>query len=405
MATRASVQSSTRSADSVAASRIEINGIVQGVGFRPFVYRLAKSRGLKGRVSNTSSGVLIHVEGAPEEISRFAAALKTQSPPLARLTAVTSHSVPPEHCRDFSISSSRKQEDQSTLISPDISVCPDCLAELFDSRNRRYRYPFINCTNCGPRYTIIEDVPYDRPNTSMKHFVMCANCRAEYESPGDRRFHAQPNACPVCGPQVRLFASDHSETEARDPIKQAAGLLKEGFILALKGLGGFHLAVDARNDEAVKRLRRRKSREEKPFALMSPDVESITAYAAVAPEEKKLLESPQRPIVLLKKADRHFLSSAISPENAYFGVMLPYTPLHYLLLTDEFSALVMTSANASDEPIVIGNEEAFERLSGIADYFLIHDRGIRLRSDDSIVAVNAGSTRFLRRSRGYVPAP
>ncbi|MFO7837930.1 MAG: carbamoyltransferase HypF [Desulfosalsimonadaceae bacterium] len=405
MATHASVQSSSGAADSVAASRMEISGIVQGVGFRPFVYRLAKSRGLKGRVSNTSAGVLIHVEGDPEDISRFAAALKTQSPPLARLTAVSSHSVPPEHCKDFSICSSRKQEDQSTLISPDISICSDCLAELFDPRDRRYRYPFINCTNCGPRYTIIDDVPYDRPNTSMKHFAMCENCRVEYEDPGDRRFHAQPNACPGCGPQVRLLAADRSEAEAEDPVKQAAGLLRRGFILALKGLGGFHLAVDAQNHEAVKRLRQRKGREEKPFALMSPDVESITRFAAVAPEERKLLESPQRPIVLLEKKDMHFLSSAVSPENASFGVMLPYTPLHYLLLTDEFSALVMTSANASDEPIVIGNEEAFERLSGIADYFLIHNRGIRIRSDDSIVAVSRGPVRFIRRSRGYVPVP
>jgi hydrogenase maturation protein HypF len=293
----------------------------------------------------------------------------------------------------------------ATLISPDVAVCNDCLAEMFDPTDRRFRYPFINCTNCGPRYTIIDDIPYDRPKTSMRHFAMCAACRAEYEDPLNRRFHAQPNACPVCGPQVALWDNRRDPIGAEDPIRQAAELIRQGRILAVKGLGGYHLAVDAAQPAAVARLRRRKLREEKPFAVMSPDLAAIRGYALVGPEEEALLASIQRPIALLPKAGSLALAEAVAPGNRFVGAMLPYTPLHHLLLAEGFAALVMTSGNLSEEPIAIDNEEAFGRLAGIADYFLTHNREIYLRSDDSVLRRAAGGTRFLRRSRGYVPVP
>ncbi len=382
------------------AKRLEIKGIVQGVGFRPFVYQLAKQHGLKGEVANTSSGVSVHLEGNGAQMDAFCADLAEKHPPLAHITDMSASRSTFRGCETFSILKSRKSADRSALISPDVSVCEDCLREMFDPRDRRYHYPFINCTNCGPRYTIISDMPYDRPKTAMKHFEMCPECQAEYDDPGDRRFHAQPNACGRCGPHVALYdrtgkaiqARDLVKSaaelfQARDPVKRAAELLKAGHILAIKGLGGFHLAVDAENNEAVLRLRKRKHREEKPFALMSQD---ISAYAQINPEEEALLLSPSRPIVLLKKKEPNPLSESISPENRHFGVMLPYTPLHYLLLThlspdDGSGTLVMTSGNRSNEPIAIDNADAFERISDIADDFLIHDRDIYLRSDDSIV--------------------
>jgi len=387
------------------ARKVDITGIVQGVGFRPFIYQLARRYALNGRVANTASGVTIHAEGDPAKIEGFIADISAKAPPLAQITNISSRSVPSENFTGFTIAKSETGAVRSTLISPDISICPDCLAELFDSNDRRYLYPFINCTNCGPRYTIIDDIPYDRPNTSMKHFKMCAACQAEYDDPENRRFHAQPNACPVCGPQVRLFDSEKAEKPASDPIAETVRLLRRGGIVAIKGLGGYHLAVDAENHEAVRALRQRKHRAEKPFALMSLDFDAIRQYAQVSPDEEGMLTSPQRPIVFLKKQAHQFISAAVSPENRYFGVMLPYTPLHYLLLSHGFTALVMTSANLSEEPIAIDNNEAFDRLSHIADYFLMHNRDIYLRSDDSIMRHTAGAARFIRRSRGYVPTP
>ena len=387
------------------ARRLSINGIVQGVGFRPFVYQLARHYGLKGEVANTSHGVTIHIEGKEEKIHSFVRDLAEKSPPLAHITEISSSHEPAKGYETFTIKASKRQASRWTLISPDTAVCNDCIRELLDPTDRRYKYPFINCTNCGPRYTIIDDIPYDRPNTSMKHFAMCQDCRKEYDDPSNRRFHAQPNACAVCGPSVALYDNGHARVLARDPIERAAELLKEGHVLAIKGLGGFHLAVDAENSDAVIRLRQRKHREEKPLALMSYDLERIRRYARLEVDEQVLLTSPQRPVVLLKKRYPNPLSPEVSPHNNNFGAMLPYTPLHYLLLRCDFTALVMTSGNISEEPIAIDNDEAFQRLGTIADYFLIHDRDIYLRSDDSVVRRIDSATRFVRRSRGYIPVP
>ncbi len=387
------------------ARRIEINGIVQGVGFRPFVYQLAREHGLRGRVANTAGGVNIHLEGPSQSLDAFLADIERRKPPLAHIVEVHAAPAEVEGPADFVIVPSEGGESRSTLISPDVAMCADCRAELFDPGDRRFRYPFINCTNCGPRYTIIDDVPYDRPKTSMRSFVMCPQCQAEYDDPDDRRFHAQPNACPECGPRVTLYDGEHNQIVADDPIAGAADLLKEGRILAVKGLGGFHLAVDARNDAAVARLRERKHREEKPLAIMVPDLAAAGRYARFSDEEAGLLTSIQRPIVLLAKKLPEKLAFSVAPRNLYYGVMLPYTPLHELLLSFGFDALVMTSGNLSEEPIAIDNQEAFHRLKEIADYFLVHDRDIYLRSDDSIVRHVAGRTRPIRRSRGYVPIP
>ena len=388
------------------SKKLYINGIVQGVGFRPFVYQLAGRYGLLGQVANTSSGVRIHVEGAPQNIAAFCRDIEAAPPPLAVITEVRTASAAPGGFTDFSIVPSTGRARTQTLISPDMSVCDDCLREMFDPGDRRYRYPFINCTNCGPRYTIIEDIPYDRPKTSMAAFVMCPECQAEYDHPANRRFHAQPNACPVCGPRVSLLDKAGSPVATDDPISAAVALLKAGNILAVKGLGGFHLSVDAENADAVARLRHRKRREEKPFALMAPHLNAVRSFAHLCPEEEETLTSPRRPIVLLEKQNGHAIAPGVAPQNRYFGAMLPYTPLHYLLFNagaDPFIALVMTSGNISDEPIAIDNEEAIDRLSGIADAFLVHDRDIYLRSDDSIMRHAAGSLRFIRRSRGVRP--
>ncbi|MFH2218570.1 MAG: carbamoyltransferase HypF [Pseudomonadota bacterium] len=392
-------------AKKITAKQLKISGIVQGVGFRPFVYQLARQFGIKGTVANTSSGVTVHIEGPNESVDRFCADLTRKPPPIARITEVLIQDESVRGFEEFSIVASKAESHRATLISPDVSVCEDCLREIFDPGDRRHGYPFTNCTNCGPRYTIIDDIPYDRPNTSMKHFTMCDHCRAEYDDPGNRRFHAQPNACPVCGPHVTLHETSGKKIEVQSPIEETASLLKQGHIVAVKGLGGFHLAVDAQNHEAVRRLRKRKHREQKPLAVMSPNITQILSYAHVDPEEAALLASPQRPIVILKKKIPEGLSDEVSPKNNYFGAMLPYTPLHYLLLSHGFLALVMTSGNMSEEPIAIDNGDAFERLSGIADYFLVHNRDIYLRSDDSIVKQTAGSPRLIRRSRGYIPTP
>ncbi len=387
------------------AGRIEVNGIVQGVGFRPFIFNLALRHGLKGEVSNTSAGVAIVVEGLADHIDAFAADISAAPPPLAHVVEVSRQLIPVTGYAAFTIVQSKADTAMSTLISPDVSICEDCRRELFDPNDRRYRYPFINCTNCGPRYTIIDDIPYDRPKTSMKHFEMCPQCQEEYDNPHDRRFHAQPNACPVCGPHVSLFDRDRNRVEGADPIRETASLLRQGRIIAIKGLGGFHLAVDAVNAAAVRRLRSKKQREEKPFALMTADIAHIRQFARFDAAEQRLLTSIQRPIVLLRKRESNPIAVDVAPRNRYFGVMLPYTPLHYLLLDQGFTALVMTSGNLSEEPIAIDNEDAFRRLSSIADYFLVHNRDIYLRSDDSIVRCTAGETRLIRRSRGFVPVP
>ncbi|MDJ0782149.1 MAG: carbamoyltransferase HypF [Desulfosarcinaceae bacterium] len=390
---------------SKAAVRVSINGIVQGVGFRPFVYQLARDHGLAGQVANTAMGVVIQLEGAPEAIDACLQDLPRRKPPLAHIVEIQREPATVHGFDDFRIVPSVGGQERFTLISPDVAVCDDCLSEMRDSNDRRHRYPFINCTNCGPRYTIITDVPYDRPKTAMRHFSLCEACRREYDDPSDRRFHAQPNACPVCGPSVWLCDRDGQEISAEDPIAAAAEALKQGQVLALKGLGGFHLAVDAQNEEAVRRLRRRKRREEKPFALMAADLSRAGQFVEVDAAAQSLLESIQRPIVLLPKREGHAIASGVAPGNAYFGVMLPYTPLHHLVLAEDFLALVMTSGNLSEEPICIANADALERLGQIADLFLMHNRDIYLRSDDSIVRQVAGEVRFLRRSRGYVPVP
>lgn len=392
-------------AQGVEARRLQVNGIVQGVGFRPFVYQLAVRHGLKGEVANTSAGVSIHIEGPAERLRLFERELTAESPPLARIVDVQSRPHPVQNCTDFRIAPSHGQAAMATLISPDAAVCDDCLRELFDPSDRRYRYAFINCTNCGPRYTIIDDIPYDRPKTSMRGFTMCPRCQAEYDDPLDRRFHAQPNACPACGPQVGLWQGRGRPIRVADPIAAAAELIRQGRIVGVKGLGGYHLSVDAQNAEAVARLRERKLREEKPFAVMSPDLAAIRRYSVLEPDEERLLAAVERPIVLLQKVHPFPLAEGVAPRNRYVGAMLPYTPLHHLLLACGFTALVMTSGNRSEEPIAIDNADAFERLAGIADAFLAHDRDIYLRSDDSVVRCAAGGARFLRRSRGWVPAP
>jgi hydrogenase maturation protein HypF len=392
-------------ADEYVARRLEVNGIVQGVGFRPFVYNLANRYNLKGNVANTASGVIIHIEGTIHNLESFSKDLAEKHPPLAHIVEISQFEEAVNNHKKFKIVASRGAAAMSTLISPDVSICEDCRRELFDCQDRRYGYPFINCTNCGPRYTIIDDIPYDRPKTSMKLFKMCPQCQAEYDDPNNRRFHAQPNACDACGPHVALYSSQHPPIQVHDPIVKTADLLKQGHIVAIKGLGGFHLAVDAENDQAVAVLRKRKHREEKPLALMSFDLDRIRKYAEVSESDESLLTSVQRPIVLLRKKEPNSISPQIAPRNRYFGVMLPYTPLHYLLLTHDFTALVMTSGNLSEEPIAIDNDDAFKRLGNIADYFLIHNRDIYLRSDDSIVRRSSGANRFIRRSRGYVPVP
>ena len=392
--------------------KIEVKGIVQGVGFRPFVYNLAKSLGLKGFVLNSSKGVTIEIEG--DNIPTFVERLSKEAPPLSQIMSVDIIPLPYHGYQDFQIVES-EDEGSFTLISPDVSICQDCLRELLNENDRRFLYPFINCTNCGPRYTITKSVPYDRPNTTMSVFHMCEECREEYHHPEDRRFHAQPNACPLCGPHIELRIKNENLKiyENEDPLKATIKILKEGYIVAIKGLGGFHLACDALNEKAVETLRMRKRRSNKPFALMSPNVEAIKKFCEVSQEEEELLLSSKRPVVLLKKI-RNSLPDAIAPNNPCLGFMLPYTPLHYLLFYFpmegirwiNFDALVMTSGNLSEEPIVIDNEESFSMLSHIADAFLIHNRDIFMRVDDSVVRVRSdNSLSFIRRSRGYVPDP
>ncbi|MBM2848833.1 MAG: hypF [Anaerolineales bacterium] len=417
--------------------RLFVTGVVQGVGFRPFVYGLAMRLGLTGWVCNTSSGVTIEVEGAPEQVNEFQIALRRDAPPLARIERVTADCLPPDGSTRFDIRESQPEPGAFQPIPADISICPDCLRELFDPKDRRYRYPFINCTNCGPRFTIIQDIPYDRSQTTMAPFEMCPDCAREYHDPLDRRFHAQPVACPVCGPKVELrleigdwrleAQSLFSHLQSLDPILAAQELLRRGRIVAVKGLGGFHLAGDATNEAAVAELRRRKGRVDKPFALMMADVATVEHYCHVSPEERALLESRERPIVLLWKRDgaEPPIAPLVAPGQRTLGVMLPYTPLHYLLFADSrepddslhpssffLHPLVMTSGNFSEEPIATRNDDALNRLAPLADAFLLHDRDIHVRTDDSVVRVFVGSDYScrpdclpIRRSRGYAPYP
>jgi hydrogenase maturation protein HypF len=393
----------------LARHKITIEGIVQGVGFRPFIYNLACTHTLKGYILNNPQGVLIEVEGTCSNVEQFFKDISERLPPRARIVSMREEKLPPLYFKDFEIRESAVEEQRTALISPDIAICEECLKELFNPADRRYRYPFINCTHCGPRYTIIDDIPYDRPTTSMKLFQMCEECQKEYDDPSHRRFHAQPNACWQCGPRVSLVDNNNQSIDIEDPIGKAVELLAQGCIIAIKGLGGFHLAVDAINDQAVRRLRALKIREEKPFAIMSPDLDTISTFALLGPEDEHLLMAPAAPIVLIPKIEGSTLSPLVAPHNHCIGVMLPYTPLHHLLLKGNFTALVMTSGNLKDEPIAIDNDEALKRLGKSVDYFLLHNRDIYLRSDDSVIKTYTlhGSRRELpmRRARGYVPFP
>jgi hydrogenase maturation protein HypF len=386
---------------------ISVRGIVQGVGFRPFVYALARRHGLSGLVRNDADGVHIEVEGAPEELDLLVAAIKEESPPLAEVEAVSWRPLATLDERDFRIEESREGERRHALVSPDVATCEACLSELLDPADRRHRYPFINCTNCGPRFTITRSVPYDRPTTTMAGFTMCPDCQAEYDDPADRRFHAQPNACPVCGPKARLLDRSGRELlgKPEDPIRRTAQAIGSGCIVAVKGMGGYHLACDPFDGRAVRTLRGRKVRQDKPFAIMAHDLEQARELCRVSPEEEKLLLSPARPIVLVERREDDGIAGELAPRQKTLGVMLAYTPLHHLLLRDTGIPLVMTSGNNSDEPIAYRDEEAFEQIGDIADYFLVHDRPIHMRTDDSVIRVVRAETYPLRRSRGYAPSP
>ena len=366
--------------------RYEVGGVVQGVGFRPFVHGLARRHGLGGFVLNDGRGVVVEVEGDPGALDAFASSLRQEAPPLARVESLVWRAATPRNERAFVIGPSEPGGSLAALVAPDAATCPDCLRELFDPADRRFRYPFINCTRCGPRFTIVRSVPYDRVNTTMAGFPMCSSCRAEYEDPRDRRFHAEPIACPVCGPRLSM------------PLEDAVGILGGGGIVAVKGLGGYHLACDATSEHAVARLRSRKHREEKPFAVMTAEPERL---ASLEPDEAALLRSRERPIALVRRHPEAGLAPSVAPRTRWLGLLLPYTPLHHLLVADFGHPLVMTSGNRSDEPIAIGDAEARERLGGIADAFLAHDRPIHRRCEDSV----ARSGFPLRRSRGHAPGP
>jgi hydrogenase maturation protein HypF len=411
-----------------------VRGAVQGVGFRPFVFRLATELGLNGWVNNSAQGVFLEVEGPHAKLEELLLRLETEKPPRSFIQSLEASWLDTLGYDGFEIRESDAGGAKTALVLPDIATCPDCLREIFDPANRRYRYPFTNCTNCGPRFSILEALPYDRANTSMKGFTMCAACRAEYDDPRDRRFHAQPNACPVCGPQLELWEGGsragrssrvtgdrpnlaervmqprspergYNTTREHAALVAAAEAVRQGRIVAVKGLGGFHLVAAAHEEQAVRCLRERKQREEKPFALMFPSLECVKAVCEVAPLEERLLRAPEAPIVLLRQRDGFRISDLVAPGNPHLGVMLPYTPLHHLLMAELGCPVVATSGNLSDEPICTDEREALERLAGIADLFLVHNRPIVRHVDDSIVRVMMGRELVLRRARGYAPLP
>src|SRR3990172_6843626 len=422
--------------------QISANGVVQGVGFRPYIYNLATRFSLSGFVQNDSSGVFIDVEGCDSSVDEFLTCLAKSPPPHAIIEDIYYTTLPPKGYKDFIIEESAIKETNTTMICADISTCPDCLKELFDTMDRRYRYPFINCTNCGPRFTIVKNIPYDRKNTTMSDFRMCHDCSSEYHDPQSRRFHAQPNACPVCGPQLMLLNNEGFTVQTQDPISTVFTLLQDGKIVAVKGLGGYHIACDALNSNAVSLLRKRKYREDKPFAVMMDTIDTIKHFCYINAMEEALLLSTKKPIVLLKKKSNctvphdvsvhpppltpptrgggktfppprwgrpgggaELLPHDIAPDNLYLGVMLPYTPLHHIIIKESGLSLVITSGNVSDEPIAYKDNEALERLKGIADYFLVHDREIFMRCDDSVVKMVEDKEMIIRRSRGYAPFP
>lgn len=390
------------------AIKIHIKGNVQGVGFRPFVYSLAKNNNLSGWVRNSSNGVEIEIEGKSEFVDRFLTTLENSPPALSRIDSINIGKIKFSDYQDFEILQSNPIEGEFIPISPDFSVCNDCLQELFNPTDKRFRYPFINCTNCGPRFTIIKDIPYDRPKTTMANFQMCEFCESQYKDPLNRRYHAQPIACPKCGPDVSLIIDNITRSTGDDAIQDSRNFIKDGKILAIKGLGGYHLACDATNNVAVENLRNRKKRSDKPFALMADTLSTIANYCEISAEEQQLLESKERPIVLLKIKSIKDLSPLIAPGQTHLGFMLPYTPLHYLLLETEVGfppVWVMTSGNLSEEPIAFQDQESYERLGKIADAFLTHNREIYMRVDDSVTQIFDSKIYPLRRSRGYAPNP
>jgi len=394
----------TLTTDQCIRRQITVVGIVQGVGFRPFIHRLAQKHNIAGSVHNFTGGVVIEAEGNPDDVTTFIKDLPEEKPPIARIEEISTSELPVAGNSQFVITASREASGGTILLSPDVATCQDCRRELLDPADRRYHYPFINCTNCGPRFTIIESVPYDRPNTTMQPFTMCPQCQAEYDDIDDRRYHAQPNACPVCGPQVELVAGDKHYTRDK-AVREAIEHLVAGEIIAIKGLGGFHLACDATSEAAVRELRRRKGREQKPLAIMSGSLEDVEAYCELTPQARELLTGPIRPITLLRKKDST-IAPSVAPDSKYHGVMLPYTPLHHLLLADDrLLALVMTSGNLSEEPLATQNDEARQRLGHIADAFLLHNRRINIGCDDSVVRPTPLGPIIMRRARGYVPFP
>jgi hydrogenase maturation protein HypF len=383
---------------------LQVRGVVQGVGFRPFVYRLALEEGLAGFIGNDTDGVTIEVEGLAERVESFVVRLRTEAPPLSRIDSVTTQSTPPKQEKEFRIIASEVHGQVSTGIPADAAMCADCLRELLDPADRRYRFPFLNCTNCGPRFTITRRIPYDRPETSMSRFKMCTTCQAEYDDPANRRFHAQPNACWDCGPRVWLAHADGAEIPSADPVAACIGRILDGEIMAIKGIGGFHLSVNATNEAAVVRLRQRKRRYGKPLAVMVRDIAAARRLCELTGEEEKLLSTPAHPIVLARARSDSGVAPSVAPGIPWLGVFLPYAPLQHLLFADPcVRALVMTSANLSEEPIAIDSDEARARLGNIADAFLLHNREILQRCDDSVMAVMDGAPQLIRRARGFVP--
>jgi hydrogenase maturation protein HypF len=409
MADTVTIASNPQRSPCVARVRLTIGGAVQGVGFRPFVHRLATSLGLDGFVRNAPQGVVVEVEGPGALLNEFLNRLNSDAPPQARPGRTDAVYISTTAERGFRIVQSRSDGERSACIMPDMATCEDCLSEVLNPSNRRFRYPFTNCTHCGPRFSIIESIPYDRPNTSMRRFQMCQTCQAEYEDPSDRRFHAEPNACSRCGPHLEWWDANGAVLSIRDDaLRESAAAIRAGRIVAVKGIGGFHLIVDARNDGAVRRLRLRKHRDEKPLALMMPDTDAVAATCELSDPERRLLISPAAPIVLLRRRTRagcEPVAPSVAPGNPYLGIMLPYSPLHHLLLNELGFPIVATSGNRFDEPICIGEREAVRRLAGIADYFLVHDRPIVRPVDDSVSRIVLDHEMILRRSRGYAPLP